>query len=173
MKANLKPRQSRIFAGVCLLGAGLALTSAVILPAAEFYYAATTATLTYTTVVGPIPITGLTLTLPAADTTFNAAVITLNMPNLTLSQPVPALTVPMAGMFQIVAPASAAGPVLASGMIGADNNNVTVSGSRPLTMVVKMPLGTTSQSVQAEWWSNGAIVTTRTFASLSAILVKE
>jgi hypothetical protein len=57
--------------------------------AADFVYASTTATQSYSTFLGPVPITGLSITVPAATANFNTAVITLNMPNLFLSQPAP------------------------------------------------------------------------------------
>ena len=63
--------------------------------AGDFLYASTTDTLSYRTYIGPIPITGLSLTLPAAGKYFNTAVVTLNMPNLFLSKPTSKM-IPMA-----------------------------------------------------------------------------
>jgi hypothetical protein len=79
---------------------------------------------------------------------------------------------------QILAPASTAGPVVATGAIGCDNANVLTSGSKPFTIVAKIPLSSVPLVVEAEWFSNpvatGTVtVTTQTFASLSAIIVKE
>lgn len=144
--------------------------------AADFVYASTTATQSYGTYIGPIPITGLSITVPAATANFNTAVITLNMPNLFLSQPAPKNI--MGATLQIAAPASSAGPVVAIGGIGCDNANVLTSGPKPFTMVAKIPLSSLPLLVEAEWSSNPATtgtvtVTTQTFASLSAILVKE
>ncbi|HTQ57871.1 MAG TPA: hypothetical protein VMI94_25570 [Bryobacteraceae bacterium] len=141
--------------------------------AAEFYYASTTATQSYSTFIGPIPITGLSLTLPAASSHFNAAMVTLNMPNLFLSDNT-STTTPMAAQLSIVAPFSPAGVLIAGGGIGCDNVNVKTSGLKPLTIVLLVPLGANSQPVEGEWNSNGSsTVTTSTFASLSAILVKQ
>ena len=141
--------------------------------AGNFFYAQTTATQSYTTFVGPIPINGLSINLPAATTNFNTAVVTLNMPNLFLSNNT-STTIPMAATLEIVAPFSPGGVLIATGGIGCDNLNVRTSGLKPLTLVFKVPLGTSSQPVEAEWSSNGtSTVTTQTFASISAILVKE
>jgi hypothetical protein len=151
----------------------LAIASAASLSAAEFYYAETTATLSYSTEVGPTPIPGLAFTVPAASKDFNTAVITLSMPNLFLSDQT-SKTIPMAATFQIVAPFASSGPVPGIGNIGCDSAAVTLSGPKPLTIVAKIPLGTTPQPVEAEWFSNGtSTVTTQYFASISAILVHE
>jgi hypothetical protein len=156
-----------------VLTLAITLSSTSSLFAGDFLYAETTATLSYSTYIGPIPITGLSLNLPAASSNFNTAVVTLNMPNLFLSHPT-SKTIPMAATFQIVAPFSPQGLLEASGGIGCDTTTVKVSGIKPLTMVFKVPLGATSQLVEAEWASNGtSTVTTQTFASLSAILVKQ
>jgi hypothetical protein len=138
--------------------------------AAEALYAQTT-TQSYTTFIGPIPIDGLSLNLPVATTAYNAAIVTLNLPNLTLSQPT-SKTEKMAAQFQIVAPFSPAGLVSASGAIGCDTVGINNSGTKPLTIVLEVPLGTTSQPVEGEWSSTGGTVTTETFASISAILVR-
>ncbi len=157
---------------VAVMPAALALTASVC-AAGDFVYVDTTATLSYTTLVGPTPIPGLALILPASTSNFNTAVVTLNMPNLFLSEPT-SKTIPMAATMQIVAPLTQGGTVVNSGGIGCDNANVTVSGTKPFTLVLKVPLGTVSQPVEAEWFSNGtSTVTTQNYASLSAILVKE
>src|SRR5579862_6572633 len=85
------------------LAASLAIASMASLNAAEFFYAQTSATQSYSTFIGPIPVTGLVLTLPAASKDFNAAVVTLNMPNLTLSDPT-SKGAPLGATLQIVAP---------------------------------------------------------------------
>jgi len=151
----------------------LALTYCAPAFAGDFLYASTNATLSYTTFIGSIPITGLSLTLPPAGKLFNTAVVTLNMPNLYLSANTSS-TVPMAAQISIIAPFSPEGVLVANGGIGCDNVNVKTSGLKPLTIVTRVPLGTASQPVEAEWESNGtSTVTTTTFASISAILVKE
>jgi hypothetical protein len=150
----------------------LALSSGALF-GGDFLYAETTATLSYSTFIGPIPIAGLSLNLPPAGSNFNTAVVTLNMPDLFLSQPT-SKSIPMAAMIEILAPFSPMGLLSAVGGIGCDSTGIRVSGTKPLTIVVKVPLGSTSQLVEAEWASNGtSTVTTQTFASLSAVLVKE
>jgi hypothetical protein len=151
----------------------LALTAAApqFASAAEALYAQTTTTQSYTTFIGPIPIDGLSLNLPAATTAYNAAIVTLNLPNLTLSQPT-SKTEKMAAQFQIVAPFSPAGLVIAIGAIGCDTVGINNSGTKPLTIVLEVPLGSASQAVEGEWSSTGGTVTTQTFASISAILVR-
>lgn len=151
----------------------LALTPASALFAADnFLYVDTTATLSYTTYVGPTPIPGLELTLPAASTAYNAAVVTLNMPNLYMNQPT--ARTPMSATLQVIAPSSPQGLVSATGEIGCDTTNISTSAKKPITIVVAVPLGTVAQPVTAEWASNGSsTVNTETFASLSAILVRQ
>jgi hypothetical protein len=150
----------------------LALTAAAPLFAAEnFLYADTTATLSYTTFVGPTPIPGLELSLPAASTAFNTAVVTLNMPNLYLNEPTS--KTPMSAILQLVAPSTPQGLLSVTGSIGCDTSGISTSGTKPITIVIAVPLGTVSQTVTAEWASNGSsTVNTTTFASLSAILVR-
>jgi len=139
--------------------------------AGDFVYASTTATLTYPTDIGPIPITGLTINLPAATNAFNTAVVTLNMPNLFLTQS-SSNRIVMTATLQIVAPFSTVGPVVALGSIGCDNANVATSGVKPITIVARIPLTSGTQMVEAEWFSN-AVLTTQDFASLSAVMVKQ
>jgi hypothetical protein len=167
MKTN---RNVRVQLAVMLF---VVLTSATsVCVAGDFLYASTTDTLSFSG-FAPIPITGLSLTLPAAGKYFNTAVVTLNMPNLFLSQST-SKTIPMAATLQVVAPWAPGGLLIVSGGIGCDNNNALVSGLKPLTIVVKVPLITMTQPVGAEWATNGtSTVTTKTFASLSAVLVKE
>jgi hypothetical protein len=156
-----------------VLCSSMAIASTASLGAAEFYYASTTATLTYSTYIGPIPITGLSFIVPAASADFNTAVVTLSMPNLFLSDQT-SKDIPMAAELQIVAPLASSGPLAALGYIGCDSAGVTTSGPKPITLVTRIALGATSQPVEAEWNSNGtSSVTTQYFASLSAILVKE
>jgi hypothetical protein len=135
-------------------------------------YASTTATLSYTTFVGPIPIDGLSITLPAASQAYNTAIVTLSMPNLYLSAPT-STTEAMSAEIQVVAPFSPAGVVSAFGGIGCDTPKVTTSGKKPITIVIEVPLGTTSQPAEAEWDSTNGTVTTDRFASISAVLVRE
>ena len=139
--------------------------------AAVGLYAQTTATQSYTTFVGPIPIDGLSLNLPAATAAFNAAIVTLSMPNLRLTNPT-SKTEPMSAEIQVVAPFSPAGVVSAFGGIGCDTTGVAISGLKPLTIVIEVPLGTMTQPVEGEWDSTAGTVSTEQFASISAILVR-
>ena len=114
----------------------------------------------------------MSLTLPAASKNFNAAVVTLNMPNLTLSDPT-STGAPLGATLQVVAPFAPGGLVSATSTIGC-GTCTSVPATQNSTIVVKVPLGTVSQLVTSEWSSNGTCtVTTQTFASISAILVKE
>jgi hypothetical protein len=66
------------------------------------------------------------------------------------------------------------GTTVATGGIGCDNVNVATSGIKPFSMTLLVPLNGDTQTVMAEWASNGtSTVTTQTFASISAILVKQ
>jgi hypothetical protein len=135
-------------------------------------YASTTATQSYTTFIGPIPISGLSLTLPAASTAYNTAIVTLNMPNLFLSNPA-SDTTKMSAEFEIVAPEAPGGFVAANGTIGCDTAKIGTSAVKPLTIVLKVPLGPTGQPVEAEWAAADNTVTTQYYASISAVLGRE
>jgi hypothetical protein len=135
-------------------------------------YAAITTPQSYRTFVGPTPIDGLSVTLPAASALYNTAIVTLSMPNLYLSAPT-STTDAMSADIEVVAPFAPGGVVSAFGGIGCDSPKITTSGMKPITIVVKVPLGTTSQFAEAEWDAMNGTVTTQTFASISAILVKE
>jgi hypothetical protein len=169
----MKTNRKRYISALLALLACLAITAATPLSAAEnFLYADTTATLSYTTFVGPTPIAGLGLNLPAASTAYNTAVVTLNMPNLYMNQPTS--RTPMSATLQLVAPFSPQGVISATGEIGCDTTGISTSARKPMTIVIAVPLGTVSQPVTAEWASNGSsTVNTDTFASLSAILVRQ
>jgi hypothetical protein len=151
----------------------LALTvGSPLFAAGNFLYVDTTATLSYTTYVGPTPIDGLSLTLPAASTAYNTALVTLNMPNLYLDKPTS--KTPMSAVLQLVAPFAPGGLLSVTGSIGCDTSGIGTSATKPITIVIAVPLGTVSQPVDAEWASNGSsTVYTTTFASLSAILVRQ
>ncbi len=167
-----RTRKRYVFARLAILACLAPIAAAPLAAAGNFLYIDTTATLSYTTFVGPTPIPGLSLNLPAATTAFNTAVVTLSMPNLYLSQPT-SRTDSMSADIQVVAPFSPAGVISAFGGIGCDTPTVRVSGKKPITIVIKVPLGTSSQFVEGEWDSSNGTVNTDTFASLSAILVRE
>lgn len=158
-------------ARIAMLIAALFAT-VLVCPAADAFYAQTTTTQSYSTFIGPIPISGLSFTIPAASSHFNAALVTLSLPNLFLSDNT-SKTIPMAATFQIVG-TGLDGTTVASGGIGCDNVNVTTSGIKPFSMTLLVPLNGDTQMVMAEWASNGtSTVTTQTFASISAILVRQ
>ncbi len=161
------------------LAARCAITLALLITAADIAFAQTatayaelTTTQSYTEFVGPIPIDGLVFGLPAASSSYNVAIVTLSMPNLVLSAPT-SKTALMSALLEIVAPFSPKGVLIAGGSIGCDTPGVSVSGSKPITIVLRVPLGTTAQGVEAEWDSTNGTVTTQNFASLSAVLSKE
>ncbi len=139
---------------------------------ANSLYVSTDADLSYTTFVGPIPVGNLSLTLPASSALYNTAIVTLNMPNLYLSNPT-SETATMSAEISIVAPFAPGGLVAAVGGIGCDAPKVATSGKKPITIVLKVPLGSSSQYAEAEWDSTNGTVNTDTFASISAILVRE
>jgi len=154
------------------LTTSLALALTASLNAADVFYAQTTATQSYSTFVGPIPVNGLVLTLPPASKDFNAAIVTLNMPNLTLSNPT-TKGAALGATLEIVAPFAPGGLLSAGSTIGCDTCT-SLPATQNTTIVMKVPLGTTPQEVTSEWSSNGnCTVTTTTFASLSAILAKD
>jgi hypothetical protein len=158
-------------ARIAMLVAAL-LATPLACPAADAFYAQTTTTQSYSTYIGPIPISGLSFTIPAASTRFNAALVTLSLPNLFLSDNT-SKTTPMAATFQIVG-TGLDGTTVGNGGIGCDNVNVATSGIKPFSMTLLVPLNGDTQMVMAEWASNGtSTVTTQTFASISAILVKQ
>jgi hypothetical protein len=113
-------------------------------------YAAITTPQSYSTFVGPTPIDGLSVTLPAASALYNTAIVTLTMPNLYFSAPT-STTEAMTADIQVVAPFAPGGVVSAFGGIGCDTPGVTISGKKPITIVVKVPLGTTTQFAEGEW----------------------
>src|ERR1035438_8249828 len=113
-------------ARIAMLIAAL-FSTAMVCPAADVFYAPTTTTQSYTTFVGPTPVSGLSFTIPAASTYFNAALVTLSMPNLILSDNT-SKTIPMAATLQIVS-TGPAGTTVANGGIGCDNVNVKTSGT--------------------------------------------
>lgn len=154
----------------CTLVMLSAATAADLAPNA--LYAAITNTQSYSTFVGPIPIDGLSVNLPAASGLYNAAIVTLSMPNLNLSAP-SSESVQMSAQLELIAPFSPDGIIQGFGSIGCDTTRVTTSGMKPLTIVLKVPLGTTAQPVEAEWSALDNTVTTQDFASISAILIRE
>ncbi len=160
------------FVSVFCVAPVLSVPSAAHLIAAEFYYAQTTVPQSASS-PAPVPIGGLLLNLRAATKDFNTAVVTLNLPNLTLGEPVTKGAL-LGATFQIVAPFSPSGPVVAAAVIGGCATCTSIPGAQGMTIVAKVPLNTSSQLVEGEWGSNGnCTVSTQTFASISALLVKD
>ena len=118
-----------------------------------------------------VPITPLVFTLPVANgTDHNFAIVTLDMPNLYLSGT--PTSGALAGEVSLVLSGVT---TVASGQISADltgsGKDGGSTGRKPMMIVVKIPLTTVTQSLQAEWNGvNGATIKSDTFASMSAIL---
>jgi hypothetical protein len=141
-----------------------AFTSTPSLFAQETRYAQTTAALNSNSST-PLAITGLSIILPAAVKGRTEALVTLNMPNLYLGG------TPNGGTRGAQVYVHVDGVSVAQGQISDDNTTPTGDGRKPLTIVVKVPLRSTQQTVEAEW--NGvrsSTILTDTFASLSAVL---
>jgi len=117
-----------------------------------------------TTSETPVPISGLTISLPAA-TTLRGALITLNMPNLFL-EGISKGGTKGGNIFLFVDNVQ-----VAEGQFSDDNTVPPGDGRKPMAIVVKVPLGTHPQTVEARWDAvRNSICFTDTFASLSAIL---
>ena len=132
-------------------------------------YAVTTASLS-TKSATLAPIRGLSFRLPAASAQHDTAIVTLDMPNVNLTDFFRAST--LSGQAAIVVDGVAVG----TGQISynVDNNNkVRATGNKPITVVVEVPLTTSTQTVEAEWSAgSGNVMHLFTFASLSADLLK-
>ncbi len=122
----------------------------------------------------PVPISGLSFTLPVKNgTNFNYAVITLDMPNLYLSG-TPTTDTALAGEVSVLVSGTT---TIAAGKISADIEGPGKlsgdTGRKPMTIVVKIPLISVTQTVQAQWNGvNGATIQSDTFASLFALLTE-
>ena len=164
MTAN---RTRIVFAQLAVM-AFLALTANASLFAQNAFYAQTTAAQsTYTS--ASVPITGLMLTLPASSTAYNVAIVTLNLPNLYLSGT--ASGGPLGAEVSVWVGTSAYPK--AAGQISSEALTSGTSGRKPATIVVEIPLTSTTQIVTGEWAGiRGSTIDTDTFGSLSAILVK-
>jgi hypothetical protein len=114
-----------------------------------------------------IPINGLTIDLPAAGKYFNVAVVTVNLPNLVVTNCTSnSATITLVGD-------SPAGVVFGYATVGCDTP-VATSGPKPVTIVLKVPLGSTAGAAFPDWEpAPGSTISTSTFASISALLVKE
>jgi hypothetical protein len=144
----------------------LSLTATTTLSAqGNFLYAVTTASLS-TDSATPVPIPGLTFTLPAASSSYSSALVTLNLPDLYGSTS-------GSGWPAGEAYIAANGSIVATGQVSTDSFPGSDSGTRTLTVTVKVPLTSSTQTVEAEWNavnSYGSQINLNTFASLSAIL---
>lgn len=128
-------------------------------------YASTTAAQS-TTSPALVPVTGLSFNLPAQSANQNFAIVTLNMPNLFLSG-TPSLGT-LGGEVGVLLSGETY-PAL--GQISADVNGALADGRKPISVVVKIPLTSEIQSLQAVWSGvRNATINTDTFASMSAIM---
>jgi len=158
--------KSSVFAQIAI-AAFLAMTPTPFLFAQTTRYAQTTAALK-TTSSTPVPIAGLTITLPAETGVEKEAVITLNMPNLFLEG------TPVGGTRGGEVSVFVDGTLVAAGQISDDNTMPPGDGRKPTTIVVKVPLHSSQQTVAAKWNAvRNSTVQTDTFASLSAILASD
>jgi hypothetical protein len=133
--------------------------------AGSLVYAQTTAQLS-TSSQTALPITGLSLTLPAATKAYNTALVTLDMPNLYVSGT--AIGGTLAGGIGILL--SGVTDIATSGI--SCDTLTTGSCNRSSTIVVEVSLLDGIQSIEAVWnGANSATINTSTFASLSALLV--
>jgi hypothetical protein len=134
--------------------------------AGDFVYAQTTKPQSYSGFPG-IPINGLTINLPAASNNFNVALVTVNLPNLVVTNCTSnSATITLVGD-------SPAGVVFGYAAVGCDTA-VATSGPKPVTIVLKVPLGSTPGAAFPDWEpALGSTISTSTFASISALLVKE
>jgi hypothetical protein len=141
--------------------------------ASNSVYVETRATLSQTGDTGPLPIPGLSIVLPIATAAYNTAIVTLNMPNLYLTHV--SSQFPMSAEVQVMSIFSPVGFLFAEGQIGCDTKGINISSKKPLTIVLEIPLSSGgTQNVETEWFStSGDTVSTDTFASLSAVLVRK
>jgi len=140
--------------------------AAPLLVAGDFVYAQTTEPQSYSGFPG-IPINGLTINLPAASKYFNVAVVTVNLPNLVVTNCTSnSATITLVGD-------SPAGVVFGYATVGCDTA-VATSGPKPVTIVLRVRLGSTPGAAFPDWApGSGSTISTSTFASISALLVKE
>ncbi len=118
--------------------------------------------------VTSIPINGLSISLPAASQLYNTAVVTLNMPNLYVTNGCGSDS----GTITLVGD-SPVGVVFGIANVGCDTV-VAKSAQKPVTVVLKVGLGTTAGTAFADWQTApSSTINTATFASISAILVRE
>ena len=158
-------RKHIAFAQIALL-AFLALSATGSLFAQQnVFYAHTTNTIN-TNSTSFVAIPGLSFTLPAASTTYNAAVVTVDMPNLYLSGISPNGN--LGGDVGI----SANGAIVAQGSISSDTLSSGVTGRNPMTVVALVSLASNPRTVEAVWeGGQGDFINNDTFGSLTAILV--
>jgi hypothetical protein len=167
-------RYFRIVKAACLVLATLAMTTTTTIAqeaaaGASSLYVETTGAIS-SNAPALVAVPGLSLTLPPASRSAKFALITLNMPNLFLTGGTPGQTlgsvVALSVNGTLVAVGQASGDVVV-GAAGAMND-----GRKPVDVVVKVPLGTTSGSLTAVWGgARNTIVNSDTFASMSVLLL--
>ena len=156
-----------------ILGAQFAIAAFLTLTSSPSTFAQVTryAQLTegfFTDAQTPIPVPALVITLPAEAPTQKEALITLDMPNLFLGGTAVGGT--RGGQVAVFVD----GTSVAAGQISDDNAALPGDGRKTVVLVVKVPLRSFQQTVEAKWNGvRGSSIATDTFASLSATLVSK
>ena len=118
-----------------------------------------------------VPVTGLKLYLPAATTAAKFALVTLNMPNLYFTGTPETSGEALAGQIWVILDGKTNA---ALGQVSNEVAGQSLSPRHDSTLVVKVLLLSSPQSVTAEWnVVNGGVggnIVTDTFASISAVL---
>ena len=149
------------------IAAFLTLTSSPSTFAQVTQYAQLTAGF-FTDAQTPIPVPALVITLPAEAPTQKEALITLDMPNLFLGGKAVGGT--LGGQVAVFVD----GTSVAAGQISDDSAALPGDGRKTVVLVVKVPLRSFQQTVEAKWNGvRGSSIATDTFASLSATLVSK
>jgi hypothetical protein len=118
---------------------------------------------------GFAPVPGLAFSLPAASSAAKFATITLNMPNLYMTAGTPGETMGAGVAILLNGAIAAMGQI--SGDVVVGTTGATLDGRKPITLVVKVALGSTPITVDAGWaTTRNTTVNSDTFASLSALL---
>ena len=156
-----------------ILGAQFAIAAFLTLTSSPSTFAQVTryAQLTagfFTDAQTPIPVPALVITLPAEAPTQKEALITLDMPNLFLGGKAVGGT--LGGQVAVFVD----GTSVAAGQISDDSAALPGDGRKTVVLVVKVPLRSFQQTVEAKWNGvRGSSIATDTFASLSATLVSK
>jgi hypothetical protein len=159
-------RARTVFTQIALVAFLALTTNSLFAQSQNLIYVETTETLS-TTSQTPLPITGLSLTLPAVSTKYNAALVTLDMPNWFFNG---TAVGHLAGQLSIVVGEN----TVATATGSCDTLSRGGSGAKATTLVVRVGLISNTQNVEAVWNGlHGGAVNMNQFGSLSAILVKD